>query len=172
MTSLPHPFARLLEARVALCSACLLGERCRYDGGHKLDPRVGRALEGKQVIPICPERDGGLPVPRPASEFEGGDGRAALAGAARLVSREGLDVTEPFRRGAILALDAARRYGATVAVLKQGSPSCGTGRVWIEGKRTEGMGLAAALLEQAGLALFSEEELTPPIPASPTEEQT
>jgi len=164
--------AALREARVALCSACLLGEPCRYDGTDKYDPLVEKALEGKQVVPICPEHAGGLPIPRPASEFVGGDGRAVLAGEARLVSREGADVTEPFRRGAILAPEAARRYGAPVAVLKQGSPSCGTRRVWIEGKKLQGAGVTAALLEQAGLALLSEEDLDPKALASSTEEQT
>jgi uncharacterized protein YbbK (DUF523 family) len=150
------------EAEVVLCSACLLGCRCRYDGTDKQDPRVEKALAGHEVVPICPEAAGGLPIPRPPADLSGGDGRKVLEGAARVVSSKGLDVTAQFARGADLALQAARRYGARAALMKEGSPSCGSGRICLDGRKVSGMGVAAAALDRAGIAIVSEEELPAP----------
>ena len=51
-------------------SSCLLGEKVRYDGGHKLDHFLTDTL-GKYVdwIPVCPEVESGLPVPREAMQI-------------------------------------------------------------------------------------------------------
>lgn len=152
--------AALREARVVLVSACLLGEACRYDGKSKGSDRVMRALEGKEVVPVCPETGAGMGIPRPAVVLSGGTGEAVLAGRARAVVRNtGEDRTEPFQRGAQLALEAARRFGATVAVLKERSPSCGTQGTHVDDQLVKGRGVTAALLHSAGLILLSDEEL-------------
>ena len=105
--------AALREARVVLVSACLLGEACRYDGKSKGSDPVMRALEGKEVVPVCPETGAGLGIPRPAVELRGGTGEAVLAGRAQaVVAATGEDRTAAFRHGAELALAAARRFGA------------------------------------------------------------
>ena len=158
MTGRPLPDA-LAGARVALCSACLVGFSCRYDGADKASRKVVAVLSGKEIVPVCPEVAGGLPVPRPPADFVGGDGRAALDGRARLLTREGNDVSPAFLEGARLALEAARRYGATVAVLKEGSPSCGVRRVVVDGASTPGQGIMAATLARAGVILVSDEDL-------------
>lgn len=155
------PRDQLEEAGVVLCSACLFGFDCRYDAQLKAKPHVAAALAGKQVVPVCPEMAGDLPVPRPPADLFGGPGAAVLDGAARVVTCEGQDVTAAFLKGAGLALDAARRYGARLAVLKEGSPSCGTRRVVVDGASTAGMGVAAAALSRAGVALLSDEDLEP-----------
>jgi uncharacterized protein YbbK (DUF523 family) len=152
--------AALREARVVLVSACLLGEACRYDGKSKGSSPVMRALEGKEVVPVCPETGAGLGVPRPAVELSGGTGEAVLAGHARAVvagTRE--DRTAAFRHGAELALEAARRFGATVAVLKERSPSCGSQGTHVDGSVVRGRGITAALLHSAGIIILSDEEL-------------
>ncbi|HCF56374.1 MAG TPA: DUF523 domain-containing protein [Myxococcales bacterium] len=164
MTEVTEKLERLRQAQVVLCSACLLGCRSRYDGTDKLDPRVLRLLGDRPVVPICPETAGGLPIPRPPADFVGGDGQAVLDAQARVVSREGTEVTEAYLRGANLALQAARLYGATVALLKESSPSCGTHRVHIEGLKVPGMGVAAAALARAGLVVLSDEELPADLP--------
>lgn len=152
--------AALREARVVLVSACLLGEACRYDGKSKGSDRVMRALEGKEVVPVCPETGAGMGIPRPAVVLSGGTGEAVLEGRARaVVAGTGEDRTEPFRRGAQLALEAARRFGATVAVLKERSPSCGTQGTHVDGVVVAGRGVTAALLHSEGLTLLSDEEL-------------
>ena len=55
-----------------LVSACLLGENCKYSGGNNRNEQV-RALERYfQLIPVCPECFGGLPIPREPSEIRDG----------------------------------------------------------------------------------------------------
>jgi len=158
----PTPLESLRQARVVLCSACLLGFDCRYDALDKRAPHVLEALAGKEVVPVCPEVAGGLSVPRTPADLAGGTGGAVLDGTARVATREGRDVTAAFAQGATLALAAARRYGAGVAVLKEGSPSCGTHRVMVDGASVAGRGVAAAALERAGVALLSDEDLEQP----------
>ena len=164
--------AALHEAPVVLVSACLLGEACRYDGKSKGSDPVMRALEGKEVVPICPETGAGLGIPRPAVVLSGGTGEAVLAGQARamvLFAREratvaatGEDRTAEFRYGAELALEAVRRFGVKVAVLKERSPSCGSQGTHVDGVVVRGRGVTAALLHSAGITILSDEELSPP----------
>jgi uncharacterized protein YbbK (DUF523 family) len=153
-----------VEPVKVLVSACLLGERVRYNGADAScpSPILERwAAEGR-LVPFCPEVAGGLPVPRPAAEIEAGDGHAVLAGTARVRDGAGRDLTRFFLDGGRGALDAARSQGARVAVLKDGSPSCGTSAVYdgtFSGRRRAGPGVTAALLEEAGIRVFSEREL-------------
>jgi uncharacterized protein YbbK (DUF523 family) len=153
-----------MEPIKVLVSACLLGERVRYNGADaSCSSEVLRrwAAEGR-LVPFCPEVAGGLPVPRPAAEMGGGDGHAVLTGNARVRDGAGRDLTHFFLQGARGALEAARAQGARVAVLKDGSPSCGTSAVYdgtFSGRRRAGPGVTAALLEEAGIYVFSEREI-------------
>ena len=113
-------------------SACLLGCNCKYSGGNNLNPRVQEFLRDKEYIPICPEVDGGLPTPRAASEIAGGDGLAVLEGKAKVLTETGMDVTRHFLRGARIAVQAARDFGAGAALLKERSPSCGAAQYTAE----------------------------------------
>ncbi|MFP2927265.1 DUF523 domain-containing protein [Pyxidicoccus sp. 3LG] len=152
--------AALREARVVLVSACLLGEAVRFDARSKLSSKVMAALEGKEIVPVCPEVGGGMPVPRPPVELSGGTGVDVLAGRARALERKGgVDRTEFFLRGARLALEAARKFGATVAVLKEKSPSCGTQQVYEARKLRPGEGVTTALLRSEGITVLSDEDL-------------
>ncbi len=83
----------------------------------------------------------------------GGDGAAVLEGTARCINEHGHDVTDAFRRGAEATVLIARLTGARHAVLAAKSPSCGTGRVWVDDRLTDGHGVAAAALEREGLSL-------------------
>lgn len=150
-----------------LVSACLAGQACRYDGG-AFEPAaaIARMVAEGQAVPVCPEVLGGLPTPRLPAEIQGGDGSDVLAGTARIRRVDGLDVTEAFRAGAEATLEIARACGATAAVLKADSPSCGVKQIHdgaFAGGRVPGMGLTAAMLDQAGLALYDEAD---PLPAS------
>ncbi len=152
--------AALREARVVLVSACLVGQHCRYDGKSKRSERVRQALEGKEVVPMCPEAAAGMGIPRPPVELSGGTGEAVLAGQARVVVvGTSEDRTAQMRRGAEMALKAAQRFGATVAVLKERSPSCGTLGTHVDGVVVPGRGVAAALLHSAGITVLSDEDL-------------
>lgn len=152
--------AALREARVVLVSACLLGEAVRYDGRSQRSEKVLAALEGKEVVPICPEVGSGLPIPRPPVDLSGGTGVDVWAGRARALEREArVDRTEDFQRGARLALEATRRFGITVALLKEKSPSCGSQRVYESGTLRPGEGITTALLRAEGLTVLSDEDL-------------
>lgn len=144
-----------------LVSACLVGERCRYDGGG-FDgyPDLRRMVEEGRAIAVCPEELGGLSTPRPPAEIVGGDGTDVWQGRARLVTLEGTDVTEAFLAGAEATARLAREVGATQAILKARSPSCGShGRYdgTFRGRIVPGMGVTAARLTELGLTVLSEE---------------
>ena len=55
-----------------MVSACLLGRKCKYNGGDNFSEKVAAFVEGHEVIPVCPEVAGGLPVPRPSCEIVNG----------------------------------------------------------------------------------------------------
>ena len=135
-----------------LISACLLGASCRYDGGSKPVLSV-EALMGKyQLVPVCPEQLGGLPTPREPSERQG----------ARVVMKSGTDVTKQYRRGAEQALHLARVFGCTKAVLKEHSPSCGTGEIYdgtFSDRLIPGDGVTAEVLKAHGIEVFGESEI-------------
>ena len=134
-----------------LISACLLGERCRYDGGTNALPEALLAAlrESYELLPVCPERDGGMPTPRIPSERRGG----------AVVNRAGEDVTAYFARGAELAVQKAAGCACRLALLKERSPSCGSGLIYdgsFTGTLVDGYGLAAERLTAAGVAVFGE----------------
>ena len=145
-----------------LVSACLLGEPCRYDGGHCKHEGVSAFIAGRVVVPVCPEVLGGLTVPRPPAEIVGGDGQDVLAGRARVVDRDGKDVTAWFVKGAQAALALARKHGIKAAILKERSPSCGPRQVYdgtFTRRRVDGRGVTAALLVANGIMVLSEEDV-------------
>ncbi len=141
-----------------IVSACLVGLCTRYKGDDNLVTAVRELVERGEAIPVCPEQLGGLPTPRPPAYFAGGDGGAVLAGTARVVTESGDDVTAQFVRGAEETLKLARTAGATRAILKDRSPSCGCRSVTLEGELRPGMGVAAALLAGNGISIESEED--------------
>ena len=148
-----------------LISACLLGRRVRYDGNHKAvtDSRLDRWRREGRLVPICPELAAGFGTPRPPAEIVGpGDGIRVLRGQATVQEHSGDDVTSAFLAGAREALDLARQHGIAHAILADGSPSCGSHRIYdgsFGGKTKPGMGVTAALLQRHGIAVFSESEI-------------
>ena len=136
-----------------LVSACLLGIACKYSGGDNACPALLQALRqsGHTLIPVCPEVLGGLPTPRMPSERRG----------ACVVRKDGRDVTAEYRRGAECALETARREGVLAAVLKERSPSCGSGEIYdgtFTGALTAGDGVTAELLKANGMTVYGEGE--------------
>ena len=136
-----------------LVSACLLGTDCKYNGGNNALPeeQLAALRERFCLVPVCPERDGGLPTPRLPSERRGD----------RVVNTAGEDVTEAFRRGAELALETGLLEGCRLALLKERSPSCGSGRIY-DGSFTAtvipGDGVTAEMLKKSGITVCSEIE--------------
>ncbi len=137
-------------------SACLLGRRCRFDGRDKFTPELGAVLEGRQIIPLCPEELAGLGTPRPACELRGGDGGAVIDGSATVVDINGDDRRAEFLKGAEAALAEALAGGATNAILKDHSPSCAVRQVYRDGALVDGQGVFTALLQRKGIAVHAE----------------
>ena len=132
-----------------LVSACLLGLPVRYDGLSKPCERVVSLRENHILIPICPEQLGGLPTPRPRAEISNG----------RVVNEFGEDVTENFKKGAMITLKIAEVTGVELAILKSKSPSCGIGLVYdgsFSGRLVEGNGMTAELLIENGYRVVDE----------------
>lgn len=145
-----------------LVSACLVGHRVRYNGLDKKSEHdvLSRWMADGRVVAVCPEVAGGLAVPRPPAEIEHGAGGAAvLAGGARVIAKTGADVTAEFVHGAEHTLARALEYGIRVAVLKEGSPSCGSSYSYdgsFSGARVAVPGVTAELLRRHGVQVFSE----------------
>lgn len=140
------------EQPTCLVSACLAGERCRYDGGDNLHPRIQEMLLGGEALPVCPEVSGGLGVPRLPCEKRQG----------QIVDTAGEDCAAIFLKGAQHAWMLAHTFGIHRAILKEKSPSCGSCRIY-DGSfsRTliDGEGICTALLRKNGIEVISEEVL-------------
>ncbi len=137
-----------------LISACLLGDKVKYDGG---DNRLSIA-DLKQLstvatlFPVCPEVSGGLGTPRIPAEMRDG----------RVMNAQGEEVTAAFESGAEAALDVVKEHGIKAALLKERSPSCGVHEIYdgsFSKSKIVGKGVAALALERAGVRLFNENEI-------------
>jgi uncharacterized protein YbbK (DUF523 family) len=141
-------------------SACLLGEKVRYDGRDKREDALVRAL-GPIVewVPVCPELEVGMGVPREPIRLVGPPASPRLVG-----ERSARDHTESMRRYAEERVAELARMGLAGFVTKEDSPSCGLERVrvWsgLDGKRPRRDGVGAfvrVLREQLPLLPIEEE---------------
>lgn len=136
-----------------LVSACLAGRACAYDGSARPDAAIMLLVAEGRAVLVCPEAEGGLGTPRPAAEIQPG-------GSVR--TKEGIDVTAPYERGADIAVARAAENDCRAAVLKARSPACGCGAVY-DGSFThtirDGDGVAAAALKRAGVEIFTDEDV-------------
>lgn len=138
----------------ALVSACLIGAECKYSGGSNVLPeeKLKKLMDEYELIPVCPEVYGGLTTPRDPSERQG----------EKVVSCKGADVTAQFEKGAQTALNMAKLFGAEIAILKENSPSCGSGTIYdgtFSLTLTEGDGVTAQLLKENGITVIGESEI-------------
>lgn len=135
-----------------LCSACLLGVKCRYDGKSRSYEKVIALSKKEKLLPVCPEELGGLIVPREPSERRG----------ERVISKSGKDVTQNFEKGSKAILNIAKRLGIKEAILKQRSAACGSGQIYdgtFSRKVIKGNGITTELLRKNGISVISEEEI-------------
>ena len=145
-----------------LCSACLLGIKCRWDGKKKPDKKVVGLAKEELLIPICPEQLGGLSTPRVPQEIQGCSGEKVLDGKCKVKNKEGKDVTKEFIRGAKESLKISKLYGIKEFIGKSKSPSCGYGKTYdgtFTGNLMKGNGVTAALFKRNGIKVITEEEL-------------
>lgn len=131
-----------------LISACLLGEKTRYDGGSSNYPFAEKLKEKYTLVPFCPEVEGGLSVPREPCERLGAD----------VVDKNGKSHSKEYMAGAEKALQACRLFGIGIAILKESSPSCGVRNIYdghFRGIKVQGMGVTAEYLEANGIKVYS-----------------
>ncbi|KAF1301271.1 MULTISPECIES: DUF523 domain-containing protein [Enterococcus] len=141
-------------------SACLGGVFCRYDGGTQKIPSLVRLVDEGQAIRICPEVLGGLPIPREAAEIVGGDGFDVWQDKAKVLTKEGANVTEMFKQGARTAYQKLQEAAVTQLILKERSPSCGSQMIYdgtFSGTKKTGVGVATAYFLMQGIKVYSEE---------------
>lgn len=140
-----------------IISACLLGEKVRYDGDHNLVPWVADLAKHHNFCAVCPEMLGGLPCPRLPAEILRG----------QVIDREGTNVTEAFELGAHMALEKVLERAEELdefiegAILKARSPSCGIGKIYdgsFTGTLRGGDGIFAALLKGKNIKIITEED--------------
>lgn len=153
-----------LSVEKILISACLLGQRVRYDGYVSASKHALLKTwqsEGR-LVPFCPEVAGGLTVPRPAAEIQHGNGDDVLSHRTKVATRQGADLSSAFLSGARQALALCSTNDIRIAILKENSPSCGVHEIHdgsFSGHLHAGHGVTAALLKQSGLSVFNEHEL-------------
>lgn len=139
-----------------IVSACLAGERCRYDGNSNTVDLIAHMVTTGTAIPVCPEIIGGLPVPRTRCEL-----RKLDNGKTEIIGEDGNFYTEAFNLGASLSLETAIKNGITTAILKSKSPSCGCGKIYdgyFTGKLIEGNGITAELFIKSGIKVITDIE--------------
>ncbi len=139
-------------------SACLLGKPVRYDGGHKHDRYITDVLAVYfDFIPVCPEVECGLPVPRETMHLVGDTENPRL-----ITSRTGLDHTEKMRRFCSYKVSRLADEDLCAFIFKKDSPSSGLYRVKVYGDsgpaRQKGRGLFAAAFVNRFPLLPVEEE--------------
>ncbi|MBE6959802.1 MAG: DUF523 domain-containing protein [Ruminococcaceae bacterium] len=135
-----------------IVSACLLGENCKYNGGNNYSQQVVNFVKGREVIPVCPEVMAGLGVPRTPIEICGD----------RVISKDGVDVTESLIRGVKAILSQIADEDIECAILKSRSPTCGVRQVYdgtFTGTLTDGSGILAAALKMFGIPVIDAEDL-------------
>lgn len=111
-------------------SACMLGAEVRFDGGHKRDRYLTDVLgDHVEWVPVCPELEAGMGVPRPVAQLRGGErgDRFVLRG-------DETDLTEQMRAFTDARLPELAGMGLDGFVLKKDSPSCGMERVRVYGE--------------------------------------
>lgn len=147
-----------------LVSACLMGEKCRYDGKDNLIDTIGELRKHYDLVPFCPEVEAGLPTPRKPSEIYRD----------QVIRQDGENVTKYFMLGAEKALNICKFLGIRIAILKEGSPSCGVKEIHdgrFSGKKVKGQGFTARLLIHNGIKVYSENDILSALLPSPQDQE-
>ena len=139
-----------------LISACLAGVNCKYDGSNNYNEKVMELVKNGEAILVCPEQLGGLPTPRVPSEIR------IVNGIKCVFMKDGTDVTEEYKRGALEVLKLAKSLNINKAILKSKSPSCGCGIIY-DGTFTKtkihGNGITTQLLLDNGIDVVTENDI-------------
>lgn len=141
-------------------SACLCGINCKYSGGNNENSHVKSLYKEGKIIPLCPEQLGGLKTPRTPAEISKGE--LSAEGYPCVCTKDGIDVTKEFIKGAKETLKICKDLNIKYAILKSNSPSCGKNYIYdgiFTGTLTKGNGVTTEMLIKNGVEVFSEEDL-------------
>ena len=140
-----------MEKEKILISACLIGLNCKYDGGNNENSKLVELMKEKDLVPICPEQLGGLKTPRASAERK----------QEKVITKEGVDVTKEYQRGAEEVLNLAKKLNIKKAILKSRSPSCGIEEIY-DGTFSHTLikkdGVTAELLKKNEIEVISSDE--------------
>lgn len=139
-----------------LISACLAGINCKYNGENNGNEKVMELIKNEKTILVCPEQLGGLKTPRIPAEIK------IINGEKRVITKDGIDVTLEYTRGANEVLELAKKFNITKAILKSKSPSCGCGQIYdgnFSNNLIIGNGITADLLIKNGIEVITEKDL-------------
>ena len=136
-----------------MVSACLMGKNVKYSVGNNYSEALLAFVRGHDVIPVCPEVLGGLPVPREPAEIVNGI----------VMDRTGRSVDSEFRSGAAAVLKLAEKEKPELIVLQSRSPSCGVREIYdgsFSGRKIHGTGITAQLLLEHGFRVIDVGDLS------------
>lgn len=140
-----------MEKEKILISACLIGLNCKYNGGNNENSKLVELMKEKDLIPICPEQLGGLKTPRASAERT----------QEKVLTKEGIDVTKEYQKGAEEVLNLAKKLNIKKAILKSRSPSCGIDEIY-DGTFSHTLikrdGVTAELLKKNGIEVISSDK--------------
>jgi len=139
-----------------LISACLLGEKVRYDGDSmQLDNAIIKSWQKDSLLlPLCPEVSGGLPTPRKPAEIINVNNDNI-----KVINIENIDVTQEFERGAKKVLELCLQNNIKLAILTESSPSCGSNLIHngqFNGEKIPGEGVTTRLLRKNNIQVFNQ----------------
>ncbi|MDI6801123.1 MAG: DUF523 domain-containing protein [Thermodesulfovibrionales bacterium] len=143
-----------------IVSACLAAFNTRYDGTNCAHPEIIEIVASGKAIPLCPEQLGGLSTPRPVISFIGGAGNELIKRTIGVmaIGVDSIDYSENLLNGANEVLRISKMYNIKKAILKEGSPSCGVFKVWVNSKKVNGCGVTTAVLRANGIEVVAIEE--------------
>ena len=134
-----------------LVSQCLLGEKCKYNGGDNYHKQLVSFLEDKDYMGLCPEVMAGLGVPRQPVECLGD----------KVITEDGKDMTAIYLLGVEKVMERIATLPISLAILQSRSPTCGVCQIYdgsFQKRLIRGKGLLAKRLEQANIPLLDIKE--------------
>ena len=103
-----------------MVSACLIGEKCKYNGKDNCSEKLLEYIKDHEVIAVCPEVAGGLSIPRIPCEIVNGI----------VINKDGENKDAEFRKGAQICLRRALDEKIDLAILQSRSPSCAVKQIY------------------------------------------
>ena len=135
-----------------MVSACLIGEKCKYNGKDNCSEKLLEYIKDHEVIAVCPEVAGGLSIPRIPCEIVNGI----------VINKDGESKDAEFRKGAQICLRRALDEKIDLAILQSRSPSCAVKQIYdgsFSGKLIDGQGIFAGMLSENGIRVMDVEDI-------------